>query len=164
MMFAFSSFGVPIVFATVLLLCMVVGVTCIWDVWPRRPSSPSFDPESNTERPKLWDLFTEIPVGLNYEGAKWGNLLSPVPPPVGTGVPFFTIQPRTKHVETVHERRGGAACGSEKSQNHIQLAVTIAMPCARQLSRISACTDDLEVVPPFAESIVRIEYTNDRAA
>lgn len=72
----------PIVFAAVLLLAMTVGVSCIWDMWRRAPRIASISPELGPERPQLWDLFIEDPVGSKYDDTVWENLL--VSPP---GVP-----------------------------------------------------------------------------
>lgn len=116
-MFSFSSFGVPVVFAGVLFLSMVVGVTCIWDMWHGRARPNRLNTE--LERPRFWDLCTEEPVGVKYKDAMWGNIM-----------PFSVAAERPL--------KDGATT--------IQIAVAIAMPSAQRATQYSYATNEEEPV------------------
>ncbi|KAJ7734548.1 hypothetical protein DFH07DRAFT_844701 [Mycena maculata] len=134
-MFSFGSFGVPIVFAAVLLIAMTIGVTCIWDMWTRGDQIASYHPDTDSERPKLCDLFIEDPVGSRYADTVWGSLLPfavtrSATTEQGTMIPAKidimtrpTILQRIRRKQASWDEFGGA-------YHHLQIAVAIALPSA----------------------------------
>ncbi|KAJ7109613.1 hypothetical protein C8R43DRAFT_1042938 [Mycena crocata] len=127
-MIAFASFAVPVVFAAVLLICMVVGITCIWDMWHRSPQPLSYSPESEWEIPQIWDLVTEYRGYSEYGDITWEKV---VPFSVARITPerhgaTLLSSPSHKQAQKVAEMGDQP---SSMSRDHLQIAVAIAMPC-----------------------------------
>ncbi|KAJ7665955.1 hypothetical protein DFH06DRAFT_1127133 [Mycena polygramma] len=139
-MFSFSSFGLPIVFAAVILLSVTAGVCCIWDMWGRPPSLES-SPSETAEMPKLWDLLIEDPLGSNH--AIWGELLILTAPSQPLSATLIRTESQAIHTgmtenDTAMDLRPmepsgkapetGNTSPSVSLADHLQIAVAIAMP------------------------------------
>ncbi|KAJ7269608.1 hypothetical protein C8J57DRAFT_1322518 [Mycena rebaudengoi] len=111
-MVSFSNFGVPIAFAALLALTILVGISCVWDWRSVHPLPTSDGGEAEIERggprPELRDVFTEVLVGRDYTDAMWRNVTP------------FSVSLSTTESPPV----------PPTIASHLQLAVTIAMPCA----------------------------------
>lgn len=62
----------------ILLLSIVVGITCVWDMRNRRGTlvsqAENLDPD---QKPKIWDFVAENinQSGYEYQDAKWENIV-----------------------------------------------------------------------------------------
>ncbi|KAJ7449124.1 hypothetical protein B0H11DRAFT_111426 [Mycena galericulata] len=145
-MFPFSSFGVPIVFGAVLVVAMLVGVSCMWDLWSRRP--PVSLASEVEERPQLWDLFIEDPVGLKPDDTKWENLLPfSVTKWATTELEHRTFPTkaganRLTTMQRIHRTRKTGDDFDDAYYHDLRIAVAIAMPSARNPPRSSSSTDN----------------------
>ncbi|KAJ7668031.1 hypothetical protein B0H17DRAFT_1088422 [Mycena rosella] len=145
-MLSFTSFGVPIVFAGILLVSMTVGVACMWgSVWHRRPwQSEQLFPDAVPETPKLWDLFTDDLLDSKYADATWGSLqpfsVARVPDsrPENGGSVLVPLQ-RMQRAKA-SQSKVGDKCNSA-SHDLLQIAVAISMPCAQRSARNAHSTD-----------------------
>ncbi|KAJ6478757.1 hypothetical protein C8R47DRAFT_1322895 [Mycena vitilis] len=131
-MFSFSSFGLPIVFAAVILLSVTAGVCCIWDMWGRPPSLES-SPSETAEIPKIWDFLVEDPVGSDH--AIWGEvlpfsatLIRPESPVANIGMTESDTVPDLRPMERSGKAPETGNTSPSVLPDHLQIAVAIAMP------------------------------------
>jgi hypothetical protein len=163
-MFSFSSFGVPIIFGSILLVALAAcaGVTCVWDVW-RRPLYYSAEISLPVEVPKMWDLVREDPVdglwrsllvctcALERHVDLQPDALQPI------SMARLTTKPRqsakvpaerpTPLQRLRHPHKHKASEIRDTSQDHVQIAVAIAMPCPPTDSHLNP-TDEIDERPP----------------
>ncbi|KAJ7032023.1 hypothetical protein C8F04DRAFT_1396926 [Mycena alexandri] len=147
-MLSFSSFGVPLVFVAILLLSIVVGITCVWDMRNRRGTlvsqAENLDPD---QKPKIWDFVAENinQSGYEYQDAKWENIVplsvarrseSRVPAVAAA----LTILQRIRHPRKVSdvEIKPDIPC-----LDRLEIAVVIAMPQPSQNASDSS-EDEME--------------------
>ncbi|KAJ7432209.1 hypothetical protein B0H11DRAFT_337100 [Mycena galericulata] len=153
-MFSFSRFGVPVVVAGFIFAASTIwiGGCCFWHRLrgnERRMSSPYPDSQE-PERPQLWDLFIEDPVGSKIDETRWENFL-----------PFSVTRWATTERSAVPEKAGVNNATRQRSRHtrktgvesegpyyhHLRIAVAIAMPSAPHPSRNSSSMDETESLP-----------------
>ncbi|KAJ7509775.1 hypothetical protein B0H11DRAFT_1961027, partial [Mycena galericulata] len=142
-MVSFETFLLPVVLGGGVLVTIVLGVGCRWwGMWLGGTPIPSRSTEEE-ERPQIWDLVIDHPVGAKIDDTRWANLQ-----------PFSVMRLETTERCTVPERdrltkvrrtqRRRRKIGDEVEDacyHDLSIAVTIAMPSARNPSPSSYTTD-----------------------